>query len=98
MCHVIRERESRTTHDNVTPSTQSLHSIDSGRGINVKQHSIQCFSKQKSHCSRPAVSREISASQNIASRVFRSILSTHEPIQAQPGWAVTEIFSAGSIS
>ena len=44
--------------------------IDSSRGINAKQHSIQCFSKQKFH-SRPAVSREISASQNIASRVFR---------------------------
>ena len=43
--------------------------IDSSRGINVKQHSIQCFSKQKSH-SRHAVSREISAS-----RVFRYMIA-----------------------
>ena len=34
MRHVIREPESRTTHDHVTSSSQSQRSIDSGRGIN----------------------------------------------------------------
>ena len=34
MCHV-KERESRTTHDHVTSSSQSQRSIDSSRGINL---------------------------------------------------------------
>ena len=54
--------------------------IVSSRGINAKPYSIQCFSKRKSH-SRPSVSREISASQNIASRMFRyKIVSSYNSV------------------